>query len=474
MKCVNCNCKLHKNDPICPNCAFDMSFYLQEQAEAPKPSLGRRIVVGILVVLLLCSGATAALFLSGALTPAKVTVAAALHATALQLEEERADLVQGLPALSYLNQLDQGQSTLTLSSTLPQAAGTLSFTMDGATSQYIIKGSTSDDTLLAATGYLSPQSAILHLEESDNAIGLSLATLPQDLALSAFAPLFDVDAISAGYRSDMVENIDQMDEELTRILTNALVSLSTEWDAEKVGGETLDLNGTTIDTTAYTLLFDQAVIRAAAQGAVAEFSASPVFSPYLALLAHQGEMTPDALHQALSEAIDGLLAEMIPLDQCEFTINVYDGRVVLLTAQQAEGRYALILNPEGELFSYMAVASRDEFGISPYLSTSITAENGAYTASCTLLGEEYAIRYFTRDVSDNLIFAQGDTPLLVCSVDTTTADALTFTLPMAEGYVMAESSLTTLEPDWFAPPTYTDLFSMSQTDLMLLVMAMSF
>lgn len=474
MKCTNCKQKLKKDSAICPNCSFDNAFYIQDAKDHPRFSPLKKGLIGLLVVAVLCVGGGVALYLNN-ITPAKITVAAAFSSTASQLSQETAQMQRELPLLTHLDQVTEGQSTLTLSSTLSDFSGTAQLSLDMIESQYLLENLYLNNTDYAVTAHLSPDALIVNLEDSGNVLGFSLVTLAEDIQSSAFAYLFDVDAIAQSYRQDILENIPNLDEEFISILQSALTQLTMEWEVDALGEETIIVDGTTLDTTAYTLMIDPEILRSAVYGVVIDCFDSPVYAPYLALLANQMDMTPLGLEAAALELVNQLLDELIQMDDCTFTVNLYQGRVVLLSALRGAEGYAVSLNPIGNLLDGIAFSSRYGDRISPYFTLSATLNNGAFTGTLDVLGAPLTLHYFTEDSSDNLILNWSENTPFTATVDATTPDALTLILPVMDGYLTLESQLTTLEDQWFTPPTsYTNLLTMSQTDLMLLAMALTF
>ncbi len=474
MKCVNCRRRLKKGDPICPNCGFDMSYHIQEQAEIPTAIKIKKFALPLIALALVVVVGLGIFSHFANLTPAKITVAAALSSTTEQLKSETTTMRDSLPILDYLDQIQEGQSTLTLSSTLSYLPGSAQLYMDMASAQYKVDSIVSNGNPLAVTGWLSSEAAVADLSDSGNILGIALPTLPTDLAASAFAYLFDIDAIEAGYRDDILENLTQLDDAWLEIFTDALVQLALDWEAQQLEDETLTINGQTIDTTAYSLDVDAQALRDIVSDLVAEIFASPVYSPYLSLLAHELGTTLPLFEITVLDYALYVLNDIVQIEDCVLTVNLYQDRVVLLTADRSGYGYAIALNPTDNLLDYVAIGVKAEDQFSPYLTTAHTMTGGAFSASYNLLGVDYALHYFTQDVSDNFILTMGGDSLLVATVDTTTSDALTLIFPLLDGHITAESALTQLEDGWFNPPSYTDLLAMSQTDLMLLAMALSF
>ncbi len=478
VKCVNCRHRLKKNDPICPNCSFDMSHYIQEQAELPTAVKLKKFALPLVAIALVMAVGLGTVSYFANLTPAKITVAAALSSTSQQLKSETTAMRASLPILTYLDQIQEAESTLALSSTLSYLPGSAQISMDMAGAQYKVDTIVSDGNPLAVTGWLSSDAAVVDLADSGNILGFALPDLPTSLAASAFAYLFDLDAIEDGYREDMLETLTQLDDAWLEIFADTLTQLALEWEVTQLEDETLTINGQVLDTTAYQLDLDPQALRDIVSELVAELFASPVYSPYLSLLAHQLGTTLPLLEIQVLDGIFYLLDDMIQIDNCDFVLNLYQGRVVLLTAGYANSNsstgYAIALSPTGNLLDYMAIASRSGDTLSPYLTASHIFSGGAFTANYNLLGSDYTLHYFTQDTSDNFIISAGGENLLVATVDCTQPDSLTLIFPLLDGYITAESALTDLDTGWFNPPSYTDLLAMSQTDLMLLAMALSF
>ncbi len=458
MKCVNCRRRLPKNTSICPNCAFDMSGYIQEAASASKLP---RILLG--VALVAAVGGAGALYFSGILTSANVTVAAALTSTVHTLSQEVDDFwVRPLPA--HLSQLSQGQSTLALAGDLaPSAVVTLDFERTQFAADLSLFGS-------SATAYLSPQAALLSLDSAQRVVGVDLLHLVDDLSTSPLASNFDVDAIASAYRTDILENVNQIHTTCIDLLSQHLLPLVSQVEATQLGTEVVEVNGQSLSTTAYSLSLDADEVEAAIYALVDDLFESPVLSPYIALMAHQQGLTPEGLQAVLATPLSLALDSYLRLDDRTFTINLYEGRVVRLSTLLDGQGYALELNPTGNILEYLSLLRLDGTQTSPCTTLSFFQDGGL--VSGIFAQANGSILCSIQGSCDRLEFSTEEGTVLVAAIDSSTPDLLHVELPLAGLYL--QSTITSLDEDWFSPPDYENLLTMSQTELFLLSTALTF
>lgn len=458
MKCVNCRRRLPKNTTICPNCAFDMSDYIQEAASASKLP---RILLG--VALVAAVGGAGALYCSGILTPANVTVAAALTSTVHTLSQEVDDfLVRPLPA--HLSQLPQGQSSLALAGDIaPSAVVTLDFERTQFSADFSLFGT-------SATAYLFPQSAILSLDSAQRVVGVDLVHLTDDLPTSPLAASFDVDAIASAYRTDILENVNQIHTTCIDLLSQHLLPLVSQVEVTQLGTEVVEVNGQSLSTTAYALSLDADEVEPAIYALVDDLFESPVLSPYMALIAHQQGLTPESLQALLTTPLSLTLDSYLRLDDRTFTVNLYEGRVVRLSTLLDGQGYALDLNPTGNILEYLSLLRLDGTQTSPCTSLSFVQEGGLLNG--IFAQADGSILCSIQGSCDSLTLSMRDSPVLVASMDSSTPDLLHVELPQEGLYL--QSTIISLDEDWFSPPDYENVLTMSQTELFLLSTALTY
>ncbi len=337
------------------------------------------------------------------------------------------------------------------------------------------------------------------------AYGVQTQTLGKDYNESAFPSLLGLEQLPEDFGFELFELLKLCDakdaaEAFKDISMKNTLSIFGELETEKLGKETITINGETVKTQAYRIeMPTPEVFETYAKGMLEDILEDEAFAPYLeeneiiALLENlTGETLPQEIPAALEEVVDDMVAEYEYSYESEFndfyfTGYVYKKQMVRLSLQ-CESDDAVVyvdVNPVGNSLEYMAFFGfEDENDSDPMYIAELEMvyedEVLTYDAYLEEYGEtvmQYEIEFDTKETKNNFrmdVEAEYSEPISeVMTIDVTNDDVIyiEYAIDELDATLEMEMKKGALEDGWFEfPADYTNVFDMSEDEIYSMIL----
>ncbi len=340
------------------------------------------------------------------------------------------------------------------------------------------------------------------------AYGLQTQTLGKDYNESALATLMGTGSLPEDFGFDLFEliqlcNSKEATDALQNIAVKNTLAVFTELETEKLGKETITINGETVKTQAYRIeLPTPEVFETYIMGMVDDILEDEAFAPYLEedeMIALLESATGETLSQDIVDAMKETAEMMIEeyedaydsdLADLYFTGYIYKKQMVRLSLQSEDADVVVYgeVNPIGNILEYMALsmkADEDDENTVYTAELGMLYEDGIY--SCKInIEEDYwgdkeitrcEIEFDTNKTKNNFVveyeyadqyYEYSDSVSEVLSIDVTDEDVIyiEYEIDDLDATLEIEMNKDALEDDWFDfDPNYTNIFDMSEMDI---------
>lgn len=407
MKCINCETKIAKQDRYCHHCGFDMGDYNTPQGQR-RERMGR-IKWGALVLAVLVAFAILWRFV---VQSDEAVVGTALVETINTLQAEGASMAEALPLVNYLLQMEEEWTANLFLDGEEDATATLSG--NPTQRQYRLEYSLDDLGILGqGTLLTSNQHITIQLDGLDGMYGVDLTTLKEDMA--AFS-MVDLTTVATYYDYDLLQNNGEAQSQLQTLMEEAVVQLIPSIQVEKMGNQSLTIDGQEVETTGYQIIWDVAEVERVLKELGEWIVEDDLLRPYLELAVTASQQFSQSyaledigdIQTLWNSQVDGLVEELT--SGSRQMVYLYGGRVVLLASIEDEFSqgWGLALSPQDKILDYVSLVALDGFQMAEFVAISAQLEGEVFQLEATLpYGGDFIVDYRSGDSQQNFILQYG-------------------------------------------------------------------
>lgn len=378
-----------------------------------------------------------------ALNTPEAKVLRAINSTSKDVVSELSDYADDLYLISYFSDLDSAEYSFEVEMENYWSTIELLVESDLGSDKLKIEPSVYgyDMTVLISDKYITVEAD----DMLDDVYGIDIKNLEDDLLDCEWLDWEDIgsDVFDFDYEK-VAKNVEDI---VSTNMTKMIKSIEVEKES---GKESLRINGTSINASAYSVYLDADDVEKYLEACVDDLADDDLVVEYIEMLCllnggyYDADDIFDDLYDQVADFADAYDDVASDID-C--ILYIYGGRVVGMLMEYDREELLMTLNPKGNVLEYVALEA-DGFEV---VFESILEDNvfeAEITVSYGYGKESIGVEYDMDSSRKNLVFTDGSSEY-VLTVDGTTKNALSISGEIDGLAFVIESEKNNLDKDWF-------------------------